>query len=259
MKKFSASGGISPVTGRLTLEGPIIKDRTSFLLAARSTYSDWILHQLNYKNLRNSSASFYDITFNVNHKINDKNSLTASGYMSKDAFRLGSDTTYAYSDRNGSLKWSHVFNPKLFAVFTGSISQYNYSVSSSKNPVNAFTMDFSIQQWNAKADFNYFLNAKHSLNGGASVTNYHLAPGNLQPSGEESLVTPDVLQKEQALENAIYADDNFEVNTHLSIYAGLRYSFYNFRGPKDVYEYTPGSPRTGGSILGNHSCRYRRK
>ncbi len=248
LKKFSASGGISPVTGRLTLEGPIIKDHTSFLLAVRSTYSDWILHQLNYKNLRNSSASFYDITFNVNHKINDKNSLTASGYVSKDAFRLGSDTTYTYSDRNGSLKWSHVFTPKLFAVFTGSISQYNYSVSSSKNPVNAFTMDFSIQQWNAKADFNYFLNAKHSLNGGASVTNYHLTPGNLQPSGEQSLVTPDVLQKEQAMENAIYADDNFEVNAHLSIYAGLRYSFYNFVGPKDVYGYAPGAPRTIGSI-----------
>ena len=248
LKKFSASGGISPVTGRLTLEGPIIKDRTSFLLAVRSTYSDWILHQLNYKNLRNSSASFYDVTFNVNHKINDKNSLTLSGYVSKDQFRLGSDTTYTYSDRNAALKWSHVFNPKLFGVFTGSISQYGYSVSSDKNPVNAFTLDFSIHQWNAKADFNYFLNSRHTLNGGANVTRYQLAPGTLQPSGAQSLVTPDVVQHEQAMENALYVDDNFEVNSKLSLYAGLRYSFYEFLGPKDVYQYAPGQPRTSGSI-----------
>ena len=248
LKKFSASGGISPVTGRLTLEGPIIKDRTSFLLAIRSTYSDWILHQLQYKNLRNSAASFYDVTFNVNHKINDKNSLTLSGYVSKDAFRLGSDTTYSYSDRNGSLKWKHVFNAKLFGVLTGTASQYSYSINSAKNPVNAFIMDFSIRQWNAKADFNYFLNAKHSLNGGASVTRYQLAPGNYQPSGTESLAKPDVLQQEQAFENAVYIDDNFEVNPHLSIYGGLRYSFYEFLGPKDGYQYASGVPRSGGSI-----------
>ncbi|HRI79028.1 MAG TPA: TonB-dependent receptor [Cyclobacteriaceae bacterium] len=248
LKKFTASGGISPVTGRLTLEGPIIKDRTSFLLAVRSTYSDWILHQLNYKNLKASAASFYDITLNLNHKINDKNSISLAGYISQDKFRLGSDTTYSYSDRNGSIKWKHVFNPKLFGTLTGSMSQYSFSVNSSKNPVNAFTMDFTIRQWNAKADFNYFLSSKHTVNAGASVTRYNLAPGSLQPYGAQSLVAPDVVQSEQAFENAVYLDDNFEINSRLSANAGLRYSFYQYLGPRDVNLYAAGVPRSTATV-----------
>ncbi len=243
LKKFSASGGISPVTGRLTFEGPIIKDRTSFLIGLRSTYSDWILGRLKYQNLRNSAASFYDVTFNISHKINTKNSLTFSGYLSKDQFRLGSDTTYSYSDRNGSLKWKHVFNTKLYGTLTGTFSQYNFSFNSTKNPVNAFIMDFSIRQWNGKADVTYLLNSQHSLKAGASVTRYQLAPGNFQPNSPESLVKPDLLPSEQASESAIYLDDNFEVNRHLSLYAGLRYSFYQYLGPRDVYQYTNGTPR----------------
>lgn len=248
LKKFSASGGISPVTGRLTLEGPIIKDRTSFLVGLRTTYSDWILNQVTYKNLRNSQASFYDVTFNINHKINDKNSLTLSGYLSKDEFRLGKDTTYSYSDRNASIKWKHVFNHKLYGTMTGAYSQYNFSFHSDKNPVNAFIMDFSIRQLNVKADFTYLLNSQHSLKTGASVTRYQLAPGSFQPNSPQSLVKPDVLQSEQAIESAIYLDDNFEVNSHLSLYAGLRYSFYQYLGPKDVSQYASGVPRQQATI-----------
>src|SRR6185503_11059358 len=96
LKKFSGAGGISPVTGRLTLEGPIIKERTSFLVGVRSTYSDWLLHQLDSKALRNSDASFYDAGINITHKIDENNSLSLNGYMSQDKFKLNNDTTYSY-------------------------------------------------------------------------------------------------------------------------------------------------------------------
>jgi hypothetical protein len=248
LKKFSGSGGISPVTGRLVLEGPIIKERTSFLIGARSTYSDWLLHQLNSYSLQNSQASFYDLNANLSHKINDRNQLFLSGYASRDHFKLNSDTAYSYSDRNASIRWKHNFNAKLYGVFTGGYSNYTYSVSSDKNPIEAFNLDFNVKQLSAKADLTYFLNSKHTLNGGINGVNYALAPGNKQPLGAASKVVPDVLQNEQGLETSIYAGDNIEVNPNFSLYLGLRYSFYQYRGPKDVNVYAPGVPRDTSTI-----------
>ena len=248
LKKFSGSGGISPVTGRLTIEGPLIKEKTSFLVGGRSTYSNWIMRQLDDEALQNSTASFYDINANINHKFSDKDNLYVSGYFSKDRFRLDGDTTYSYSDRNASIKWKHIFNNKFYGILTGGFSKYSYDIKSDANPVNAFAMKFSVQQVNAKADFNYFLNSKHTITGGLISTYYTLSPGNLQPRGDESLVTPDVLQDEQGLESAVYIGDNFEVGPKLSLYGGIRYSFYQYLGPKDVYVYTPGVPKEESTI-----------
>ncbi len=248
LKKFSGSGGISPITGRLTLEGPLIKERTSFLFGARSTYSNWILRQLNSEQLKNSTASFYDLNANISHKINDKNHLYLSGYMSQDRFKLDADTSFSYSDRNASVKWKHIFNNKLYGVLTGGFSRYSYSIDSEANPIEAFTMDFSVQQLNAKADFNYFMNAKHTITAGLSTIRYDLSPGNFQPLGPESLIIPDVMTDEQGLESAIYIGDNFEVSPKISLYAGIRYSFYQYLGPKDVYTYANGTAKDVSTI-----------
>ncbi len=248
-KKFTGSGGISPITGRVSLEGPIIRDKTSFIIGARSTYSGWLLRKLDSKALSNSTASFYDITANVSHQINDNNSLYLSAYTSKDQFTLNSDTTYGYSDRNASIKWKHLFNNKLYGVLTGGMSQYQYAVESAENPVEAFKMDFYIRQVNAKADFSYFPNSRHVLNAGIHTTRYNLSPGTFKPFGESSLIAPDVLADEQGLESAVYISENFEVNPKLSIYAGLRYSYYQYRGPRDVYQYSPGLPLQRGNII----------
>lgn len=241
LKKFSGSGGISPITGRLTLEGPLIKDRTSFLIGARSTYSDWILSKLDDPRLNDSKASFYDVNLNISHKFGEKDNLYLSGYMSQDKFKLDQDTTYSYSDRNASIKWKHIFNNRLFAVVTGGFSRYQYAVESDANPVNAFTMNFKVQQINGKIDFNYFLNAKHTVSAGISTVRYQLTPGDFQPHGEGSLVVPDVLEHEQGQESAVYIGDNFEASPKLSLYAGVRYSYYQYLGPKSVYTYPPGA------------------
>ncbi len=104
-KKFSASGGISPITARLMFEGPIVKDKTSFILGGRSTYSNWILRQLDDPALSKSEASFYDLNLGISHKISDNDNVYLSGYMSNDKFKFAQDTSYSYSDRNASLKW----------------------------------------------------------------------------------------------------------------------------------------------------------
>ena len=248
-KEFSGSGGISPITGRVSLEGPIVKDKTSFIIGARSTYSGWLLRQLDSKELSNSTASFYDITANITHEFNENNHLYLSAYTSKDRFTLNSDTAYAYSDRNASVKWKHLFNNKLYGVLTGGFSHYNYAVESDENPVEAFHMDFTIHQLNAKADFSYFPNSRHTLNAGISATRYDLSPGSMTPLGGESLVTPDVIPDQQGLESAVYLSENFEVSDKLSLYLGLRYSYYQYLGPGNVYQYTTGVPRQPGNVI----------
>ncbi len=248
-RKWGGSGGISPITGRFALEGPIVKDKSSFLIGGRSTYSDWILKQLSSEQLKNSEASFYDLNLNISHEINTKNNIYVSGYISKDRFKLQGDTSYSYSNKVASVKWRHIFSNKFFGVLTGNYSGYDYTISSQNNPVNAFDLTYDIQQLQAKADFNYFLNSKHTLNFGLSTINYKLSPGTLSPTGTESLVIPDVLQNEQALESAAYIGDNFEVNSRLSLYGGLRYSFFRNYGPRDLYIYKDGSPKDVSTII----------
>jgi hypothetical protein len=241
-KKFVGSGGISPVTARLAFEGPIIKDKLSYLVGGRSTYSNWILKQLPNPNIKNSKASFYDFFGKISYELNDKNSIYAQGYLSNDEFKFNSDTTYQYSNENASLQWKHVFNNKLYGVFSGLYSGYHYNIASNKNEVNAFDMDYSIQNYGGKLDFSYFPNSKHKIDFGISSLYYALAPGTLSPQGSASLIDPIVLENEQGLESAVYIGDKFDINQRLSLYVGLRYSLYNYLGPKTVSEYAEDGP-----------------
>ncbi|REA62370.1 TonB-dependent receptor [Dyadobacter luteus] len=241
-KKYVVSGGLGLVTGRLAVEGPLIKDKTSFLLGARSTYSSWLIKALDNPEYNKSSASFYDVNLHVSHEINEKNSLFLTGYTSDDRFRLYGDTTYSYQNQLASLKWKHTFNQKLYGEFTGSYSKYNYAMDASGLPLNSFNLKFNIQQSNFKADFSYVINPKHTLEFGLGSVYYKLSPGTFTPRGPESLIMPDTLQTEQAIENAIYLEDKFEVSPKLSITGGIRFSLFQYLGPKTINTYTPGFP-----------------
>ena len=248
-KKYGGSGGLGLLTGRLTLEGPLIKDKTSFIIGGRSSYSSWLLKQVPVATFRNSRASFFDLNLHITHDYNNKNTIYLTGYLSQDYFRLNSDTAYNYRNQNATFKWKHVFNNKLYSVFTAGVSQYGYKVSADRNPVNAYDLDFGINQSNFKADFNYFPNTKHTIDFGVSSTYYKLKPGTYLPRGEQSLVASDVVPNEQALESALYIGDRYDISTRLSISFGLRYSLYNYLGPKAVFTYAPGLPVTASNIV----------
>jgi hypothetical protein len=248
-KKFTGSGGVGPLTGRLTLEGPIGGEKTSFLIGARSTYSDWLLHQIPNTSISNSQAAFYDVNASINHEVNAKNSLYFTGYYSQDHFTLNSDTLYTYKNKNATARWKHIFSNKLYGVLTAAYSGYEYSVSSERNPLTAFALKYAINQLQTKADFSYYPARQHSLNFGVSSIRYNLSPGSYLPQGSKSLVVPDNLQNEQALESAAYVSDNFEVSPKLSLYAGLRYSYFNYLGPRQMYTYATGQTKNVNSIL----------
>jgi hypothetical protein len=241
-KKFSGAGGIGPLDARLTLEGPIFSEKTTFLVAGRSTYSDWLLKQIPNDEYKNSSAGFYDANLKLTHEINAKNTLYLNGYLSSDRFRLNSDTTYNYQNKNANLQWKHIFNNRLNAVFITGIDDYNYSITSTANPVNGYKLSFQITQYDFRADFTYNLNAQHTINFGLNSIYYKLNPGSLDPQGSKSLVVPDHVPPEQALESAAYLGDHFNISSKFSINAGIRFSVYNYLGPQDIYNYAPGQP-----------------
>ncbi len=249
VKKFSGAGGIGPVTGRLTLEGPILKNKVSYLIGGRTTYSDWLLKKIPSDALKNSQASFYDLNAKVQAEINEKNSLYVMGYFSKDRFRLNSDTAYSYTSKAATLKWKHSFNNKLYGVLTGGYSGYAYQIGSNKNPVDAFTLLYAIHQTSLKMDFNYFPIPKHTINMGASVIKYLLSPGSKINSDLALKDGNEILPNEQGLESAVYIGDHFEASPRLSIYGGLRYSYYNYLGPHDVYHYEAGESRSVSTIV----------
>jgi hypothetical protein len=249
-KKVVGSGGISPVTARLTVEGPLSKDKASFLLSGRSTYSNWLMKQIPNSTLQNSSAFFYDLNGRLAFDLNDKNSLYVNGYYSRDNFKLNSDSLYQYHNLNGSVQWKHIFSNKLYGVFNAIFSQYGYSIRSEENPASAFDLGYSIEEYSAKADFNYFPTSKHKIDFGMSSIFYKLNSGTYIPIGEESLIEPQKLESEQGLENALYISDKYDLSLRLSLYLGLRYSFYHYLGPKTVSYYTPGLPKSSATLAG---------
>lgn len=247
-KKFTGTAGIGLLTSRLSVEGPLDKDKTSFIFGARTTYSDWLLKFLpdSYKN---SQASFYDFNLDISHQINEKNNLYLYSYLSDDRFKLNGDTAYGYSNKSVSIKWKHNFNNKLYSVVSGGVVKYQYDIASTVNPVNAYKLKFNIDQTNFKTDFNYYASTNHAIDFGISATYYGLHQGDFEPNSAASLVRPDVVPAEQALESAIYAGDKYDITDNLSINAGIRYSLYDFLGPKTVNYYAPNLPRTNTNLV----------
>lgn len=247
-KEYAGTAGIGLLTSRFALEGPLKKDKTSFIIGGRTTYANWLLKLLpdSYKN---SKAAFYDINVGISHQINSKNNLNFTGYISNDRFNLNNDTVYNYSNRNVSVKWGHSFNKKLNSVFTAGMDQYQFNISSNHNPVNAYKLSFDINQLNFKTDFTYLLNAKHSFDFGLSSVHYNLHPGTYEPIGKESLVSLDQMPAEQALESALYISDRYNISDKLSLHAGLRLSAFNYLGPQNVNVYAAGLPKDETNLL----------
>ncbi|SFH11966.1 TonB-dependent receptor [Pedobacter insulae] len=247
--KITGSAGIGLLTSRFNIEGPIDSGKTSFIFGGRTTYSNWMLKLLPAE-YEKSKADFHDFNLGLNHQINEKHTISLSAYYSKDNFKLNSDTNYNYNNRNVSLKWKHSINQKLNGALTLASDFYEYNIKSDVNQVNAYKLNFNINQSTLKYDMVYALNSKHTLNFGISSIHYKLSPGNFTPLGNESLVVPDIVPTEQALESAIFIGDQFDVSNDFSINAGLRYSFYNYLGPQVIRNYPSNLPITEDNLLG---------
>jgi len=246
--KFTGTAGIGLITSRFNIEGPIDSGRTSFIFGGRATYSNWLMDLLpdEYKN---SKASFYDFNLGISHQFNRNNSVNITGYHSKDNFKLNSDTTYNYSNKNAAIEWKKTFNIKLNGTFKFAMDRYDYDIQSEGNPINSYKLKFRINQTNVKTEFRYTLDNNHLLNFGFSSTLYQLNPGALVPLDGESLIAENILEKEKALETAIFLGDEYKISEKLSAALGIRYAIYNYLGPKSINIYAPNQPKLEVNIL----------
>lgn len=236
--KITGSASIGLLTGIFHVEGPIIKEHTTFILGTRITYSDWILGILpESSGYKNGSASFYDITAGVSHKINNANSMHLYAYYSADGFKFSPDTGYKYNNLNFSFKWRSKLHEKHQMLISAGYDRYEYQNEEKGNIVNAYNMRFGIEQFFFKTNFNWMMNETIIFNYGLNAVYFNLSPGILSPVGAQSEVTPTSLERENAIETALYIGANWKISERLSLDAGIRYTYYAALGPATYYEY----------------------
>jgi hypothetical protein len=236
--EFAGSVGISPITAHFMVEGPLIKDTLSYLLAARTTYSDWIFGLIRNPLIHNNSASFYDLDGKVTYNLNKNNKIDISSYFSHDYFRFNLNTIYSYDNNILALKWLHFFNSIFSSAISINNSSYKYDILSQDVTTEAYFLSHKINSSQLKADFNW-LPGSHKINFGVDVDKYNVMPGSYHPASDSSLIMPNIIERERAYEGAVYIDDKFFLTDFLSVNVGMRLSSFFSLGPQTVLTYSP--------------------
>ena len=254
-EKLSLEGAISPVTSNLSLNGTFADQRGSFLLSGRSTYSDYIFDLIENSTLAESRARFSDVLANTSFQINDKNRIKVTGYYSYDFFKLASDTLIAFRDYSyqnilGSLTWERRITRDLTAELQLGHTDYNYSSRFDFLPTQAFDVDFFIKENRTSLRFRHFINDFLSLKYGGELRYYRVNPGNRQPIGDRSTITPFSLPHEQGYELSSYFSSSISPSDRWLFDLGLRYSLYTALGPATINNYESEQPRNSESLLG---------
>jgi hypothetical protein len=252
-RNFFAQGGISPITGHASVEGPIIREKVSFVASWRSTYSDWLLKRIEDQDIKESNAYFYDGTLGLNAEINPSNQVRAFFYMSNDRFSLSNRNDYSYSTMGGSINWNHRFSPSLSTDLSVASSRYSFRNIDLNNPTEAYQQEYYVNHTEARVDFLSTRLENHRIEFGLNSILYDLNRGEIIPYGAASKRIPVALGREQGVESALYLSDEFRIVPRLNALLGLRYSFYGQLGPSEVQEYEEGLPKNRFTMLGTLS------
>ena len=229
-KAFNLSGGIGLISSRIMAEGPLVKEKGSFLVAGRSSYAHLFLKLTNNKN----SAYFYDLNTKLSYKLNENNNLYLSGYFGRDVFSLNNSFVNTYGNTVFNLRWNHLFSDQLFSNFSMIYSDYYYGLTLD---FVGFNWDSGIKNYNLKYDFKHYLNDKTKLFYGANAIYYDFNPGKIEPTNSTSGINPDQLDKKYAFEPALYLDVEQQLSDKFSINYGLRYSLFYRLGNQEINTY----------------------
>jgi hypothetical protein len=234
-KEFNGEAGIGLISARLLAEGPIVKDKSSFMVAGRRSYGDLFLPLIDNK----STAYFYDLNAKVNYNINERNQLFLSGYIGRDQFSLGSIFNSTWGNTAATLRWNHLFSQKLFANFSAVYSNYDYSLDQLTTGAQYNWISRIISR-DAKADFSYNLGTKTHLAFGGEWKNYEFRPGDITPI-KGSTVKPRTLDNKYAIETGAYFSIE-HVMGPVTINAGIRHSSFARKGPQTLPVYENNQP-----------------
>ena len=253
-EKYQGELSLGLLTSSLALEGPLKKGKTSLLLAGRTTYSDWLLNLLPENNkYKNGKAGFYDANLLLSHQFNPKDNLYLSGYYSHDRFNFLENERYEYANANASLQWVHLFNDNFRMATTAGYDHYDYATKNWQNDYDAYKMGYDINQYYLKMDFNHSQLQKHRIDWGMNAIMYDINPGDIKPYGTGSFYVPRTLQKEKALEAALYLNEEWEITPKLTASIGARYSLFNAFGKRTFNTYKEGELPNTLNVTGTES------
>ncbi|MFN0200186.1 MAG: TonB-dependent receptor [Bacteroidia bacterium] len=240
---YHGKGGIGLISSRLTLEGPIVKDKASFMVAARRTYAGELAQPFisDSSNFKGSNYYFYDANLKVNYSISDKDRIYLSGYFGRDVFNFKSkfsDFTFniPWGNATATARWNHLFTNKLFMNATVVFNDYNFSFGSKFN-VFEFGLSSRVKDWNAKVDFDYYPNPKHKIKFGANYIYHTFDPNGLYAKIDTFEINAKERFKKKANEVAAYIQDEWNITDKFQVNAGLRFSGFQHLGPYTYNKY----------------------
>jgi len=248
-KKFSMMGGISPISGKILVEGPIQKGKSSYLIGVRSTYSDWMLKTVRDLDIRNSSAKFSDAVANFSFALTPNNRLELFTYFSYDLANIATISEHDYTNLGASLSWNHYINNKHELDLTFSTSDYSFNDANMEYDFAAYKQSYQLKHHEAKLNLFLRPNENHKITFGINSILYLINRGDYLPLNEMSLINPKSFEAEKGIESGIYIGDNWKLSPLFEITAGLRYNNYLSIGPNNVYQYGSNMPKTVENII----------
>lgn len=248
-REFQLNGGIGLVATRLTTEVPLIKDKTSLLFSGRTSYSDWILRRVSNPDVKESSASFYDITAKLSHRIGNGSTLSLLFYQTFDRFRFAQEFGYSWENRKLAFNWKQIYTPRLSSTFKAIYGQSDNTFFEPEG-VAAFNLENGLDYFKVKQNFLWTPGRMHNIHFGAEWIRYDSADETLEPfQNSDSGIEQDAVPKDDGQEFGFYLNDEIILSPTLTFSIGLRYSLYQQLGPTTEYAYQEGLPRGIESII----------
>lgn len=246
---FKFKAGLGPVTSRLSLEGPLVKDKVSIIVGARSSYSDWILQQVKILEVKKSSAFFYDANVRIAIKPTIRSTIVLSAYSTEDEFGYNEEFGFNYGTFMGQLIYRQIFNDKSFNKLSVVTSRY-LSTQTDFSGIDAAKVSNDINYLKIKDQFTITPNTQLKVDIGLSSVLYKVEPAQQDPYGEDSDVLRKSTEADQALESAVFGNVEYSISPAFTLSAGLRGVFYQYLGPNTVYEYQDPTAPSSKSITG---------
>lgn len=254
MKEYHAEGGIGLIASRLTLEGPIKKEKGSFMLSGRRTYVDAIIKPFAKGAMKNSGYFFYDANLKANYKITEKDRVYLSGYFGRDKFQFANESgsfnaNIPWGNSTATLRWNHLFNNKLFLNTTAVYNDYKFAFEAGQNNFD-IKLSSGVRDYNAKMDLDYYSNFNHTFKAGIAYTYHKFIPNQISGSTGSAELNPNDALIKFAHEGGAYVMDDFEPTKWLRINAGLRYSFFGQTGPYTSYKFDFNGNKSDSTVYG---------
>jgi hypothetical protein len=231
-KEFDVTGGIGTLASRVAVEGPIVKEKSSFIVSARRSYVDLFLKAASQDNL----VHFYDVNAKVNWKANNNNRFFAAFYTGRDVFNFDDNFGFEWGNMTGTFRWNHLFNERLFSNTSIILSNFDYKLEL-KDAVQGFRWISNLQEFSFKNDLSYSLNSSNELSFGYHLTGRRFSPGEISPNATGSIFQTVALQHMYALDHGIYVSNLHTVSDRITLDYGVRLSIFQNVGPADVHLY----------------------